>query len=286
MDPYINVCLERNYEFKKFDNYFFPGNSGDGNEDVKLPEIQKMISDIVRKSKSKHSLNNQMFTYYDSIVLCNLDVIFELSKVKYHTTMKTYDQDISFCELGGNSMNEYFVWRFYNSKGYGVMTTDEYKVSPLGYNRINIITPPLEDPDIVPKHFLPESDYMAKRLRDESHGGVDVMTINKKMNVNYIHTMVDICLKEGGNCIIQLFECQNIDDVKKLIGLISMFKKVALIKPLSSDRDYLVLIDKVKQSNKIDNNVFLKYLNNYFNLEDKKEELYYLNRANIHFCIY
>lgn len=291
MDPYITVCRERDYDFQKikFDN-FFDCVDNLGNTVMTIDEqrrIYDLLISIISKQNIFYPIHNVMFDKHESIVLCNIDTIFNLFKVEYSPVLKRSDKRIWFCELGASTMYEYMLWRFYNSIGYGIMTKQQFEQSPFNIERYNAM-------------LLPESkvdhSYLRKNLIQKT-GGVDLMIINEELDFNYIKDMILYGIRPKGNCLM-LLESYNVKkNNTKITDIITMFNKVALIKPMTTDKTYLVMTDKreigdilEEGNNTIRSEKLIEYLENYNKLNnklnDKKEVLYYLNRANVHFCIY
>jgi len=295
MDPYIVVCRDREFDYEKilFENFFFLSENEQKIEHQKTEyqktEYQKSIPILEKISNfaaHRYKLPNVLFESYDNIVLCNIDIIFRLAGIKYDSVIKRYENQFSFCELNGNSMSEYFLWRLYNSRGYGIFY--EGQSSLLTNKNYSAILPPVKTPELNKEEIIVEDkDYFIDELLQRSAGGVDLFIVNESTPINEF--IIKRCIKKGGNCVIAMRQKSD-----ELINVIKYFRKLALIKPLSSDKVYLILLDKTDSENSFDDDKFEIYLNNYFPnnylgnnyLENKKETLYYLNRANTYFCIY
>jgi hypothetical protein len=297
MDPYINVCRDRDFDIQKikFDHYF---DSSEGDNPImsleNRKELFRLLHEIALKNYVSYQIENVMFNNYESIVLCNIDIVVNLFNIQHGIFLKRFDNSIRFCELGGSTMYEYMLWRFYNCSGFGVMISEEQ------FNKNNYIAPRY---GVIkpPPSGSSQPNYLRTTLVQYT-GGVDLMLVNdlsdtKQINISdYLKDMVQFGVREKGNCIILLnkFLVENIQSA--LTSLIMMFNAVALIKPMTSDKTYLVMKDKKSArdmagegQNNINGGLFVQYLKSFIQLNEsnvKKEVLYYLNRANIHFCIY
>jgi hypothetical protein len=301
MDPYIRVCKERNFSFDNifYEDYLIPtfSNSKESIEkgDVEVSEeingeneLKKLIEQLSEFKNRGYMLQNDMFESYDNIVLSNLDAVFGLSGIKYNQLEKIYDNSLDleyrFCEIGSLSMCEYFMWRLTNVKGFSVFKRKDIiseNVSSKIYSKVQIINEPLNQGNKKDEEIMLESVV-------RNGNSLNLVIVNKRYNHQFILNVIDKCLIPiKGNCVIS-FENYPADFY---ITLISMFEKSALISPLSSDKLYLVLLGK-KESGSIGRELNVSKLNNYFSerisLIDKREigTLYYLYRANIHFCIH
>lgn len=210
---------------------------------------------------------NNSFFNQEALKLINIDSLYNVSRYISTPMQPKQFGDLRFCDIygGPGSQINYLLWRHPDSIGYGMTLRPtridkndgepyDFKDFPYQNNRLRIFNGYGENRNGDIKNFWKQYIEFIHEIEPR---GIHLCIANQEIakeilcqKSNFIYELLIALhvLEENGNFVCKLFDTHDNTIIKLLYICGISFKKIALIKPLTSDENtlerYIVCLEK------------------------------------------